>query len=124
MIIRELCGASPSPSHVSGKITWLSERLPRAMGNGGSLALWAGVLDLMLLCGLSNCLNVFLGVPLFLFVIVPKISIVSSKFLPQTVGGFFCFMELFPAERQVMDSLAYGLDYIACGINFNTLQLC
>lgn len=82
----------PSPSHVSGKITWLSERLPRAMGNGGSLALWAGVLDLVLLCGLSNCLNVVLGVPLFLFVIVPKISIVSSKILPETVLVFFFFL--------------------------------
>lgn len=28
---------------VGGRITWLLERLPRAMGNEGNLALWAGV---------------------------------------------------------------------------------
>jgi len=30
---------------VGGRITWLLERLPSAMENGGSLALWARVLE-------------------------------------------------------------------------------
>lgn len=44
----------------------------------------------------------FGGSPVFLvlFVIFPKKVIVSSKFLSETF--FFCFVELFPAERQVM----------------------
>lgn len=36
----------PPDSLVGGRIIWISERLPEALGNGGCLVLWTGILEL------------------------------------------------------------------------------